>query len=243
VRIIRDLVKRKGISWLSCSDEEIKLALLISFRRYGLKFRSAELFRKHGWKSDPAPRIETFYKRANGRTVRHNTSFIWDLREAIMYDESLFLTSILLWRKLQTYPVEWIGGLESSAIPLLAGILVVNNLQGRFPLKSFFLRKERKQDGLRRILEGARVERNARIVVVDDVLNKGIVKSRVIKYCHDNRLRVEGILVAVDTLSAASRSLSRHYAVQAIFTKKEIFSHTCDFYAVDDPRSKSIVVP
>ena len=214
-----------SISWLEIGDQEITDRLLHYFRQYGIKFRSLKSFRKVGWNSDPLPRIERFYKLENGRSVPHSASFIWDLREAIMYDHPLFLTSILLWRKLQKYSVDCIGGMESSAIPLIAGVLMINNMQNGRPLKSFFLRRERKPSGLRRLQEGARIAPGTRVVIIDDVFNKGIVKKRVTAYCSKNGFEIEGILVAVDAQSPNRHVVSNGCPVEAILTKADILSN------------------
>jgi orotate phosphoribosyltransferase len=195
-------------------------------RRYGIKFRSKQSFRKFGWNSDPWPRIEQFYKSEAGYPILHTAPFIWDLKEAIMYDEPLLLTSILLWRKLQKYGVGCIGGIESSAIPIMAGIMIINTLHNGPPLRAVFLRKQRKKDGLRRILEGARLDHNTKIVIVDDILNRGITKNRAINYCSRNKLKIEGILVVLDTNSKGHNRLIRECPIDAIFTKREILSKT-----------------
>lgn len=211
--------------WLSKSDEDIARVLLKEYRRWGVKFQSRSSFAKAGWGTTPTPRMEHIFRVAAGKVpVRHTSPLIWDLREPFLRDEALYLTSILMWRKLQKYAVDCIGGIETAGIPVLAGILMVNKLMGGRPLCAFYLRKKRKKDGLRRIAEGTRVQKGTRVVIVDDILNTGATKRKLLDYCRDNGLSIQALIIAVETHFGGNRLLGGTFPVEAIFSRSDILS-------------------
>jgi orotate phosphoribosyltransferase len=207
---------------LALSDAALEHRLLAFVRASGVKFRSRAAFERIGWKSRPDPKFGKFWTTRSGSLVRSPDALLWDLREPLLQDEALCCCCILLWRRACKYGARWIGGVETAAIPMVAGILAVNRASGGASMNGFYLRKKRKRDGLRRRLEGVPPPRGSRVLLVDDILNKGVSKKSLLDYCRANHLHPAALLVVVDTQSTGGALFSRICPVEAIFTRREV---------------------
>jgi len=211
-------------SLLAAGDDEILRALVHRIRCSGIKFGSRAVFDRTGWSGGPIPRIEKFYRVRSGEVVPHPAPYIWDLRETLMRDDALLLAAMLMHRRVQLDTATYVVGLETAAIPLLGSLMTLNGMVSESrPIACGYLRKERKRDGLRRLLEGARIPRGSRVVVVDDVYNRGIRKRKIVDYCDANGLQIARFLVVVDTESTAGRAFKALHPVEALVTKSNIF--------------------
>jgi orotate phosphoribosyltransferase len=225
-------------SVLQLPDEVLAGRLLTRIRESGVKFRSPQAFQKCGWGAEPAPRIAKFWSVKDGDVVVSRDQFLWDLREPLLCDDALACCCVLLHRRAQPYPVRWIGGIETAAIPLVAGILLVNQLVGGPPLNGFYIRKARKADGLRRLLEGPRPPRGEPVLLVDDILNKGIAKRSLVAYCTDNDLLPSALLVVVNAERKRGADLFAPVCpVESLFMRRDVLGqHGSD----DDARSLQV---
>lgn len=209
---------------LLCLPDDVIQARLLSFiRAAGVKFRSREVFERLGWRGDPPPRLAKFWTTSDGEVALSRSQVLWDLREPLLHDEALMCCSILFHRLAQPHGVRWIGGMETAAIPIVAGVLAINRAVGGPPLNGFYIRKKRKPDGLRRLLEGPRPPRDTAVLLVDDILNKGISKRALVNYCANNGLRPSALLVVVDMERRRGAELFAPVCpVESLFTRRDV---------------------
>jgi len=211
---------------LDSPDEVLEGRLLAFIRQSGVKFRSRVAFEKQGWKNGPQPMIAKFWRREGETAIPSPEQMIWDLRAPLLQDEALACCCVLLWRRSRRYGVRWIGGVETAAIPIVAGILAVNRAAGAGSLNGFYLRKMRKPDGLRRLLEGVPPPRGEPVLLVDDILNKGISKRPLFAYCVENGLVPAALLVVIDTQRKNRGPLAPLCPIEAIFTRDMVLGRT-----------------
>jgi orotate phosphoribosyltransferase len=216
------LATREFAEVLGLDDEVLRHRLLGMLRRTGVKVRSHAVLQALRWPPKQRPRVATFWKLENSVAVPSTDNLFWDLREPLMEDDALTYCSILLYRRVRKYGVNWIGGVETAAIPITSSILTINRICGGPQLKGFYLRKERKPDGLRRILEGPSPPRGERVLLVDDLLNKGISKRRLVSYCLRNGLKPVGLLVVVNTERIGNQLFQGVCPVECLYTRSEI---------------------
>ncbi len=95
-------------------------------------------------------------------------TWIFDFRAILLQPQHLSKITKLFWESFDAGSWQ-IGGLESAAIPLIAGAILTAPTQ--ISTTGFFIRKSRKKDGLLRMVEGNLT--NAPIILVDDILNSG----------------------------------------------------------------------
>jgi len=209
-------------SLLDCSDDFVKDLLVRFIRESGIKFSSPASFENYGWPEGPTPKFAKFWTVEGTAVVPSRDAFIWDLREPLLQDLALACCCVLLYRRSRKYAVRWIGGIETAAIPLVAGMLAVSLAHGGPRLNGFYLRKKRKTDGLRRLLEGPPPPRGERVLLIDDILNKGISKRPLLNYCASNGLSACGLLVVVDTERRGAELFAPICPVESILTRHDV---------------------
>lgn len=115
-----------------------------------------------------------------GNAVR----WVIDNRELLLEPEFLALVGRVMWEKVKSYNPTVIAGLEMAGIPLAMGITQAAHNDGFNNVRTIAVRKECKEYGRRRQVDGIIPQSGDRIVVVDDILSSG-----------------KTLLNAVDTLS------------------------------------------
>jgi len=110
---------------------------------------------------------------ASGRKSRH----FFDMKPVMMDPECAHLLGVLIHHQIEVIgQVDAVGGLELGAVPL-TGIAIAKAGRGS-PLKGFIVRKEPKGRGGRKTgnppgIEGSSLERDHRIVLLEDVTTTG----------------------------------------------------------------------
>ena len=95
-----------------------------------------------------------------------------------------------------------VGGMAIGADPITASI-VTCAWQQQLPLRGFIVRKEAKEHGTGRQVEGA-AQPGDRAVIVEDVVTTGGSSIRAIEYAREFGLKIDRILSIVDRQKGAS---------------------------------------
>src|SRR5256885_17143590 len=82
-----------------------------------------------------------------------STNFYFDMKPAMLHAESAHLIATLMLEALQDAQVDYVGGLEMGAVPLATAACVLSHGRGR-PVGAFFVRKQAKGHGARKLGEG-----------------------------------------------------------------------------------------
>ncbi len=101
----------------------------------------------------------------------------FDCKRVTLDPEGLAVASEILVEKLRAAGVTAIGGLAIGADPLVAGV-VACSWRLDHPVQGFIVRKEPKEHGTSKWIEGS-VERGTRVAIIDDVVTSGgsIIKA------------------------------------------------------------------
>ena len=97
-----------------------------------------------------------------------------------------------------------VGGPVMAAIPLACAAIAVPGGAG---LVGFFVRKERKQHGLQRWVEGP-VEPGAKVLVVEDTVTTGGSTVSAIERIREEGLEIVGTLCVVDRLAGGGEAIA-----------------------------------
>ena len=97
-----------------------------------------------------------------------------------------------------------VGGPVMAAIPLACAAIAVPQGEG---LVGFFVRKERKQHGLQRWVEGP-VEPGARVLVVEDTVTTGGSTVAAVERIREEGLEIAGVLCVVDRLAGGGDAIA-----------------------------------
>lgn len=146
--------------------------------------------------------------------------YYYDIKKAILTARGLALAGSLGLGLVQALGAKSVGGLESGAIPFATSISM-SSAQGTRPIDLFFVRKQAKQYGRRKWVEG-NVDSPA--VIVDDVVTTGRSSMDAADRVTEMGYTVKGIVAVVDREEGARELFSSRGLEFA-----SMFSHSDDF--------------
>lgn len=119
-----------------------------------------------------------------------------------------------------------VGGPVMAAIPLACAAIAVPGGQG---LVGFFVRKDRKEHGLQRWIEGP-VEAGARCLVVEDTVTTGGSTAAAIERIREHGLEVAAVLAVVDRLAGGGELIeaAARAPYRALITIDELYPERPD---------------
>ena len=97
-----------------------------------------------------------------------------------------------------------VGGLTMGADPVACSALAAGA-----DVKAFFVRKERKQHGLQRWVEGPPLDPGERCLVVEDVVTTGGSTVTAIERIREEGLEVVGVVSVLDRLAGGGEAIER----------------------------------
>jgi orotate phosphoribosyltransferase len=127
-----------------------------------------------------------------------------DAKRAILRPEGFRALAALLAAQLGEWGATAVGGLTMGAdAPACAA------LAGGAQAKAFFVRKEVKQHGLQRRIEGPQLTAEDRCVVVEDVVTTGGSTLAAIQALQDDGRQVCGVISVLDRLAGGGPAIER----------------------------------
>ena len=115
-----------------------------------------------------------------------------------------------------------VGGMTMGADPLACAAIAA---PGGGELVAFFVRKERKDHGLQRWIEGPELEKGTRCLVVEDVVTTGGSTVSAIERIVEEELEIAGVVAAVDRLAGGAEAIetaARGAPYRALVTVDEL---------------------
>jgi orotate phosphoribosyltransferase len=95
-----------------------------------------------------------------------------------------------------------VGGMTMGADPVACAALAAGA-----PVKAFFVRKDRKQHGLQRWIEGPELEPGERCLIVEDVVTTGGSTLKAIERVREEGLQVAGVVSVLDRLEGGADAI------------------------------------
>src|SRR5262245_312600 len=135
-----------------------------------------------------------------------SSNFYFNMKPSMLDPEGGALIAGLILDALKGADVDLIGGLEMGAVPL--AVAVTSQIKG-WPLRAFFVRKEVKDHGARKLVEGLAPDESLagkRIVVLEDVTTTGASALRAIEAVRADGAVVVCVISVVDRQEGAERA-------------------------------------
>jgi orotate phosphoribosyltransferase len=135
----------------------------------------------------------------SGRTAQYYV----DAKRAILLPEAFQVLGELVSEQARACGATAVGGVPVSAIPVACAPLAVG-----FPQKAFIVRKERKEHGLQRWIEGPLPEPGERVLMVEDVVTTGGSTVEAVERVQSEGLEVAGVVSVLDRLAGGGEAIS-----------------------------------
>lgn len=116
-----------------------------------------------------------------------------------------------------------IGGMSIGADPVVSSVVALSHLEGR-PLRGFLVRKEKKEHGRQKRIEGLEAGAVREVVIVDDVCTTGKSTFEAIEAAESEGMKVVAVISVVDREEGGSEALRKKYNYFAICTARELLA-------------------
>jgi orotate phosphoribosyltransferase len=136
----------------------------------------------------------------SGRTAQYYV----DAKRAIMLPEPFMAMGQLIAAQARDCQATAVGGVPVSAIPVACSALAAG-----FPEKAFIVRKERKEHGLQRWIEGPLPEPGDRVLIVEDVVTTGGSTVEAVERVKSEGLEIAGVVSVLDRLAGGGEAISQ----------------------------------
>lgn len=148
------------------------------------------------------------------------SEYYLDMKPTMFDPKGAWAIAHLVFEKLKGYDVENVGGLEMGAVPLVANVALLSEMEGR-PLPGFFVRKTVKEHGTKKLVEGIDQVQGRKVAILDDVTTTGQSAMIAVKAAQEAGAQVVLVLSIVDRLEGASEFYSAHnIPFTSIFTRR-----------------------
>ncbi|HEX8068248.1 MAG TPA: orotate phosphoribosyltransferase [Thermoleophilaceae bacterium] len=134
----------------------------------------------------------------SGRT----STYLIDAKRAILRPAGFRALAELVAAEARERGATAVGGMTMGADPIACAALA-----GGSDAVAFFVRKERKEHGLSRWVEGPPLEPGARCLIVEDVVTTGGSTIAAIERVRDEGLEVVGVLAILDRLAGGADAI------------------------------------
>lgn len=113
-----------------------------------------------------------------------------------------------------------VGGMAIGADPITAGVITIAGQQNK-PLKGFIVRKESKQHGAGRMVEGP-VEPGDSAIILEDVVTTGGSSLKAIEHAEAFGLKIQGVVAIIDRLEGGGEAFSQAgYPLRTLLTIRD----------------------
>jgi len=153
---------------------------------------------------------------ASGKT----SNFYIDGKQVTLDPQGILVTSKVMLSMLHGSHVDAIGGPTLGADPIAAGVSLLSSQTGH-PIKAFIVRKDAKQHGMQKMIEGPMIKEGDRVVMVEDVITTGGSVLKAIQEVEKLKAKVIKILCLVDRNEGAVQTLAP-YNYTPIFELKDL---------------------
>lgn len=159
---------------------------------------------------------------ASGR----ESDFFIDCKQTILTAEGHFLVGSLMFDALDALPTcEAVAGVELGGCPLASAVSLTSFVKGR-PLAALYVRKEAKDHGSKKLVEGDRaITKEIPVVMLEDVITTGGSTLKAVDKLRSVGASVVGVVALVDRLEGGAEAIrAAGLPVVAICTRRDFMA-------------------
>lgn len=152
------------------------------------------------------------------------SSYYLDGRIITLTPEGAFLTASIILELIKGKDIAAIGGPTLGADPIVGALAVLSYINNT-PIKTFIVRKASKEHGMQRQIEGPKIEKNSRVIIVDDVATTGKAIIEAKQALDKLSIISQDAIVIVDRKEGAKENLAETgLKLNAIFQIEDLLS-------------------
>jgi orotate phosphoribosyltransferase len=163
----------------------------------------AELSRKRDRLRDIIRRQSLLQNRDFVLVSGRSSNFFFDMKKTMLDPEGAALLADLLFDKISGEHVDYIGGLETGAIPIIAALCARSWPQK--PIKGFFVRKETKGHGTDQRIDGL-LEPGSKVILFEDVTTTGGSAMQAVNQARQLGCDILKVISVIDRLEGAAEN-------------------------------------
>ena len=138
------------------------------------------------------------------------STFYFDMKPTLFDPEGASLMADLVLDRLGAARPDFVGGLEMGAVPVVAAVCVRSHTGEGADVGGFFVRKQAKDHGTRRLVEGVPegALRGKRVVLLEDVTTTAGSVMRAVEAARAEGAMIDLVVTVVDRLEGARENLA-----------------------------------
>jgi orotate phosphoribosyltransferase len=163
----------------------------------------------------------SFFRKKITLVSGKESDFYFDMKPTMFHPEGALLLAEMIFHKLEHLPIDSVGGLAVGAVPLISPVALVSFQKGKL-LSGFFVRKEVKDHGTKKLIEGMDDLKEHNVVILDDVTTSGGSAMLAVEAARKSGANVLLVLAVVDREEGAAEFFKeRDIPFEAIFKATE----------------------
>ena len=149
------------------------------------------------------------------------SDYYFDGRLTTLHPEGAYLTAkvILALLKEKGIEIDAIGGPTLGADPMAAAVAVVSHMEEK-PISAFLVRKQKKDHGMTKRIEG-KVEKGWKVAIVDDTMTSGGSLVMSIDAARGEGMEIAAVICLVDR-EEGGEEVRAKYPFHAVFKASEL---------------------
>jgi orotate phosphoribosyltransferase len=168
-------------------------------------------------------RVRSFARRKVTLASGRESDFFIDCKQTVLTAEGHALVGALMFEALASLPqCAAVAGVELGGCPLASAVAVISFQRGA-PLDAVYVRKDVKDHGSKRLLEGnATLAAGASLVILEDVVTTGGSTLKAAAKLVDAGYKVAGVVALVDRLEGGREAIEAGgVPVVALYTRRD----------------------
>jgi len=151
------------------------------------------------------------------------SDFYFDGKQVTLQGRGLYLVSRLILQRVRELDgITAVGGMTLGADPIASGVAALSGMEGAQPLDAFIVRKEVKDHGTGKPIEGPALQPGQRVVLVEDTITTGGALLQALDRVAETGAEVVEAIVIVDREEGGREALAeRGVDLHALYRRSE----------------------
>jgi len=167
-------------------------------------------------------RVRSFARKRVVLASGRESDFFIDCKQTVLTAEGHALAGSLMFEALQKYTPVAVAGVELGGCPLASAVALIS-FQRSAPLDALYVRKDAKDHGSRREIEGdTHLARGARVALVEDVITTGGSTLKAVEKLRTAGYEITGVVALVDRLEGGAEAITAaHVPLTSLYTRRD----------------------